>query len=59
MLALRQAISAVVGVPARVVWNICKVSGPADVGVPANINGGVGGPAVVLPLAGTPTSARH
>ena len=59
MLALRQAISAVVGVPARIVWNVCGVSAHADVGVPANINGGVGGPAVVLPLAGTPTSARQ
>jgi hypothetical protein len=45
-----------VGVPAN---NIGGVSGPADVGVPANINSGVGGPAVVLPLAGTPTSARQ
>ena len=59
MLALRQAISAVVGVPARIVWNVCGVGGPADVGVPANNNGGVGGPAVVLPFAGTPTSARQ
>ena len=91
MLALRQAISAVVGDPARIVWNVCGVSGPADVGVPANniggvsvpadvgvpannnggvggladvgvpanINSGVSGPAVVLPLAGTPTSARQ
>ena len=66
---------AVVGVPARIVWNVWEVSAPADVGVPANnnggvsapadvgvpanINSGVGGPAVVLPLAGTPTSARQ
>ena len=58
MLALRQAISAVVSDPARIVWNVCGVSGPADVGVPANINSEVSGPAVVLPLAGTPTVTR-
>ena len=59
MLALRQAISAVVGDPARIVWNVCEVSGLADVGVPANNNGGVGGPAVVLPLSGTPSVTRQ
>ena len=58
MLALRQAISAVVGDTARIVWNVCGVSGLADVGVPANINSGVSGPAVDLPLAGTPTVTR-
>ena len=47
MLALRQAISAVVGVPARIAWNVCEVSGLADVGVPANNNGEVSAPAVV------------
>ena len=58
MLSLRQAISAVVSDPARIVWNVCGVSGLADVGVPANINSGVSGPAVDLPLAGTPTVTR-
>ena len=56
MLSLRQAISADVGVPANI---NSGVSGHADVGVPVNINGGVSGPSVVLPLAGTPTSARQ
>jgi hypothetical protein len=60
MLVLRQAISAIVGVLARIVWNVCEVSGPAVVGIPANNNGGVSGHADVLPmLSWIPTAARQ